>query len=93
MDAQANGKAPSSLSELKKLIDSVDDGENALEFQWLTYIYDSLLARKTYHKKQQVKRKLLMQVATQLLSEDERASIDVQAEDQAAKAGQVEEEG
>ena len=87
------GKAPSSLLELKKLIDSVDDGENSLEQQWLQYIYDTLTARKTYHKKQQLKRKLMFQVASEHLSEDELQSIDKQAEDIVDKQLQVEEEG
>ena len=87
-----NGKAPSSLLELKKLIDSVDDGENSLEQQWLQYIYDTLVARKTYHKKQQLKRKLMFQVASEHLSEDELQSIDKQAEDIVDKQTQVEEE-
>ena len=87
-----NGKAPSSLSELKKLVDAVDDGQNDLTFQWLEYVYDSLLARKTYHKKQQLKRKLMMKVASEHLSPDELESIDIQAEDLAEKTLQVEEE-
>lgn len=91
-DMNGNGRAPSSLAELKKLVDSVDDGENGLEFQWLAYIYEQLVARKTYHKKQQIKRKMLMQAASDLLGEDEVASVDAQAEDLANKAVQVEEE-
>jgi hypothetical protein len=87
-----NGKAPSSLAELKKLVDSVDDGENSQEFLWLQYTYEQLLARKTYHRKQQLKRKLMMKVASEHLSVDELASIDVQAEDLAEKQLQVEEE-
>lgn len=87
-----NGKAPSTLSELKKLIDSVDDGENGLEFQWLQYTYNQLTSRKLYHKKQQVKRKLMMQIASEALSQDELESIDKQAEDLSSKQLQVEEE-
>lgn len=87
-----NGKAPSSLSELRKLIDSVDDGTNDQTFQWLMYVYDSLTARKLYHKKQQVKRKILFQTATQMLSRDELDAVDRQAEDLSAKQLQVEED-
>jgi hypothetical protein len=81
------GRAPSSLDELRKLIDSVDDGENSLEFQWLGYTYNMLLSRKMYHKKQQVKKNLMLRAARTLLAPDEIASIDRQAEDQ---AGEVE---
>lgn len=87
-----NGKAPSSLTELRKLIDSTDDGESGLIQQWLQYTHDSLLARKTYHKKQQIKRKMLLKVAGELLSQDEADSIDKQADDLAEKSLQVEEE-
>jgi hypothetical protein len=93
MNASTNGKAPSSLSELKKLVDSVDDGdEGNLTFQWLQYIHDSLTARKLYHKKQQIKRKLLFQTATEMLQQDELDAIDKQAEDLSSKQLQVEEE-
>lgn len=77
---EMNGKAPSSLSELKKLVDSVDDGENGLEYQWLLYIFNSLTSRKLYHKKQQIKRKMMMKVASEMLSPDELAEIETQAE-------------
>lgn len=87
------GKAPSSLQELKKLVDSVDDGENGLEYRWLQYTYEQLLARKTYHKKQQLKRKLMMQAATDLLAPDELEALDVQAESLAEKELQVKAEG
>lgn len=86
---EANGQAPSSLLELKKLIDSVDDGENDLNFRWLTYTYDQLLARKTYHKKQQLKRKLMMQAATELLAQDEVEAIETQAEQLAEQEVQM----
>lgn len=85
MDTNGNGKVPSSLTELKKLIDSVDDGENGLEYRWLTYIHDTLLARKTYHKKQQLKRKMMTKIASELLSQDELDSIDTQADELAGK--------
>jgi hypothetical protein len=85
VDANGNGKAPSNLAELKKLIDSVDDGQNDLTFQWLNYTYEQLLARKTYHKKQQLKRKLMMKVASELLSQDELEAIDTQADTLAEK--------
>lgn len=87
-----NGKAPSSLHELKKLVDSVDDGENSLEFRWLAYVYEQLLARKMYHKKQQVKRKMMMQAASNLLAPDEIEEIDKQAEALAGKEVEVREE-
>lgn len=79
-EMMTTGKAPSTLNELRKLIDSTDDGENGLIQQWLQYTYDSLYARKMYHKKQQIKRRMIMKVASELLSDDERESIDTQAE-------------
>lgn len=85
-------KAPSGLTELKKLVDSMDDGEGSLEFKWLEYTYNTLLARKTYHKKQQLKRKLMMQVASEHLSQDELDSIDKQAEDISEKQIAMEEQ-
>lgn len=87
-----NGKVPSTLSELKKLIDSVDDGTNDATFQWLSYTYDQLTARKLYHKKQQIKRKIMIQTASELLSRDELDAVDKQAEDLSSKQLQVEED-
>jgi len=74
------GKTPSSLAELKKLVDSVDDGEGGLEFQWLDWVYNFLTARKAYHKKQQMKKKMMMRVASEYLSQDELEEIERQAE-------------
>ena len=88
----ANGKAPTSLGELQKLIDSMDDGEESPEFLWLRYIHDFLTARKTYHKKQALKKKMLLKVASEQLTQDEMDAIDKQADDLTAKALQVEEE-
>jgi hypothetical protein len=75
-----NGKTPSTLAELAKLVDSVDDGEGGLEYQWLTWTYNFLTSRKAYHKKQQLKKKMMMKVASEHLSEDELAEIEAQAE-------------
>ena len=75
-----NGKVPSSLTELAKLADSVDDGEGSLEWQWLVWTYNFLTSRKAYHKKQQLKRKMMMKVASEHLSEDELQAIEDQAE-------------
>ena len=77
---QMNGKVPSSLAELAKLVDSVDDGENSLNWQWLTWTYNFLTSRKAYHKKQQLKRKMMMKVASETLSADELQAIDDQVE-------------
>lgn len=48
---------------------------------WLKYILNLLQNRKVYHKKRQLRWKMIQQVASEHLSEDELKSIDEQAEE------------
>lgn len=77
-----NGKAPTSLAGLSKLLKKAGAEDDEVIMQWLQYTYDLLTARRDYHKKQQVKRKLLVKYAQENLAADELESIDKQAEDQ-----------
>lgn len=77
-----NGKAPTSLSKLQQLLKKAGADDDEVIIQWLQYTYDLLTARRDYHKKQQVKRKLLVRYAQENLAADELESIDKQAEDQ-----------
>lgn len=86
------GKVPTTLVELRKLVDSMDDGEGSPEFRWLEWVYNHLAARKAYHKKQQLKRKMMMKVASEHLTQDELDAIERQADDLVDKGMQVEEE-
>jgi len=83
-------KAPTNLKHLSQLIeklqDSTADNTDLGEVElWLQWAYDFLTERKLYHKKQQIKRKMMIKLASEHFSEDELAEIDRQAEELVAK--------
>lgn len=79
-------RMPTSLKRLNELLivfDSRDDGldKDTADFcAWLRWTYNHLEARNQYHKKQRVRQQLLVKMAQTLLSGDELAEVDKQAE-------------
>jgi hypothetical protein len=88
-------KAPTTLQVLLKLAEesnpSIWTGDQADTAQkWLQFTYELLTTRKTYHRKQQIRRKMLIRVAQEQLAPDELQEINRQATDLANQAVTVE---
>jgi hypothetical protein len=98
----ATQKTPTKLKRLAELIEryqeEIEGGEKLDEDScveinsWLGWAHDFLTERKLYHKKQQLKRKMMVKVASEHLSADELAQIDRQAEELVAKRLELEEQ-
>jgi hypothetical protein len=85
-------KTPTTLQRLEDIGDILtawhaDEGVMPSEdvfdeaIQWLCWTLEHLEARNLYHKKQAVKKRMMVKLATSLLSPDELALIDKQAEE------------
>jgi hypothetical protein len=60
--------------------------------QWINWTLAHLEGTKQYHKKRQLKLSIMKRMAETLLSEDELAQVDAEAERQISQVDQVEEE-
>lgn len=78
-------RQPTSVARLEKLTEDclTPDVKQLEEIQqWLQWTHNFLSARKLYHKKTAVKSAILQKMAKTLLSADELAAIDAEAEKQ-----------
>jgi hypothetical protein len=72
-------------TNLKRLEEIITDGNwpdpHDHVFMWLQWTYEHLTERNLYHKKQQIKKRMMVKLATSLLSKDELDEVDKQAEE------------
>src|SRR5712664_2392762 len=76
-------RQPTSVARLEQIL---NDGnwpdEDDDVFRWLQWTHNFLSARKLYHKKTALRSAILQKMAKTLLSADELAAIDAEAEKQ-----------
>lgn len=87
-------KCPTSLSRLRDLIELYDEDGNSADQEidtqaWLRYIFETLTARKIYHKKRQIVQQMSMKLLKEHLSEDEIQQVNEQARQEAGEASAV----
>lgn len=86
-------RQPTALARLEELLDPIADLQvempdpkdaKMLEdvLAWLTWTYSFLSARKQYHKKRALTQAMLIKMSKTLLSPDEIARVEQEAEDQ-----------
>jgi hypothetical protein len=80
-------KMPTTLDQLEKLATSDHSQIGADEWDdevqpWLEYVLESLQSRKLYMKKQQLRKKIILQRLKEQFSPDEIEEMDRQAEEE-----------
>ena len=91
-----NQKQPTTLAGLRGLIDRLNTREDVCRTTeerekdyvdvvlWLEWVQNFLESRSLYHKKQHIKKAMMIKMAKTLLAPDEIERVEAEAEEQAA---------